>query len=81
MDTTLSTRELGRRHFQPAPDDPFDAGEIPAYGDGDWPEWPALYELEWLPDDALALGSRDVSVLNSEFVEFAPEREQVWSAP
>lgn len=60
----------------PAPDDPFDAGEIPAYGDGDWPEWPASYQLEWLPDDALALGSRDVSVLNGDFVEFAPEREQ-----
>lgn len=60
----------------PAPSDPFDAGEIPAYCDGDWPEWPARYQLEWLPDDALALGSRDVSVLNGDFIEFAPEREE-----
>jgi len=60
----------------PAPDDPFDAGDIPAYCDGDWPEWPARYQLDWLPDDALALGSREASVLSGDFIEFAPEREQ-----
>lgn len=68
--------ELMEFDTPPAPDDAFDAGEIPAYGDGDWPEWPARHQLEWLPDDALALGSRDVSVLNGDFIEFAPEREQ-----
>lgn len=44
--------------------------------EGDWPEWPAQHQLEWLPDDALALGSREFSKMNGELIGFAPEQEQ-----
>src|SRR5687767_2273881 len=41
----------------PADDEPFDLNEFGPYHDGDWPDWAAQLQLEWLPPDVQALGN------------------------
>src|SRR5690348_4424211 len=35
--------------WEPDAEAAFDAEEIPGFADGDWPQWPALQALEWVP--------------------------------
>jgi hypothetical protein len=60
----------------PAADDPFDPNQVPGYGDGDWPEWPAQRMLEWMPEDIRQrFGEIATSVFNSDFLEIDPRSE------
>jgi hypothetical protein len=53
------TREYLAYQFDddlPAPDEPFDASELPGFDGGDWPAWPKQAMLDWLPASVRAMG-------------------------
>jgi hypothetical protein len=61
---------------RPEPDDPFDAGNIGAICDGDWPGWTQQEMLAWVPDDIQErFGTIASSRLNGDFLEFSARQE------
>lgn len=70
--TELATENSDER---PADTTTFVLGDVGAYADGDWPEWPAQLQLEWMPEDVHALGTIQSSVFNGDFLEFQADRE------
>jgi len=63
---------------QPEPGDPFQAGDIGAISDGDWPGWTAQEMLAWVPNDIQKqYGSRGTSMITGECLMFRPEDERV----
>jgi hypothetical protein len=55
-------------------DAPFDAEEIGAFTDGDWPTWPAAAMLEWLPADVIALGRVERTAISGDMLELPGDR-------
>lgn len=60
----------------PADQEGFDPSSLGAYQDGDWPEWPAQLQIEWMPADVRALGELEDTVFNGPVLKFAPERQE-----
>ena len=59
---------------EPAPDQPFDAFDIPGRGDGDWPAWPAQDMLAWVPEEIQTrFGRSQASVLNGPWLSLRGE--------
>ncbi|HSF47556.1 MAG TPA: hypothetical protein VLA73_04265, partial [Burkholderiales bacterium] len=53
----------------PNDSEPFDADQINAICDGNWPEWPASDMLDWLPDDLCEeLGEIQDSAYNGSYL-------------
>lgn len=50
----------------PAPEQQFDASDLPGFDDGDWPAWPKQKMLEWLPASVRGLGSICSTTLNGD---------------
>ena len=65
----------GEEHDVPADNEPFSTDQLAAFGDGDWPTWPAQHQLEWMPDDVQALAEPAENRFNGEWLEFPPARE------
>jgi hypothetical protein len=67
----LSTDEL-----RPELDDPFQAGDIGAICDGDWPGWTAQEMLAWVPKAIQEqYGRRGFSFVSGDCLVFRPEDE------
>jgi len=66
----------------PADDEPFDAGQIGACADGDFPPDPRLLMFEHLPSDVVEkFGSVKNTVFNGTFVTFeSPQRDEILAA-
>lgn len=45
-----------------ADDKPFDADDIPAHADGDYPEWLRQSQLDWFPRDLIAKYDGEVTL-------------------
>lgn len=56
------------------PDEEFDVGEVPGYGDGDWPPMVCSYTANFLPDD-WPVGEVYSTTLNGEGVIIDPVQE------
>ena len=57
---------------RPEPDEPFDAMDLPGFGEGDWPAWPSQKMLDWMPDSVVALGTLGATAINGDMLEFDP---------
>jgi hypothetical protein len=55
-------------------DAPFDAEQIGAFTDGDWPTWPAGAMLEWLPADVVALGRVERTAISGDMLDLPRDR-------
>ena len=60
----------------PADDHPFDTNELPGYGDGDWPQWPAQRMLEWMPEVIRTrFGDVGTSMVSGDMLSIDPASE------
>ena len=48
----------------PVRDAPFVADDINGFADGDWPAWPLVGMLEWLPESVQELGTVEHTLMN-----------------
>jgi hypothetical protein len=60
----------------PNDDESFSADDLPGYGDGDWPMWPAQAMLDWLPESVQALGTVEYSTFNGPFLQLDPDGQK-----
>jgi hypothetical protein len=66
--------ESNEEQEQPAPDQPFDAHDIPGRSDGDWPAWPAQDMLAWVPEEVQTrFGRPQASMLNGSWLSLRGE--------
>jgi hypothetical protein len=62
---------------RPEPDDPFEAGDIGAICDGDWPGWTEQEMLAWVPKAIQKqYGHRNFSFVSGDCLVFRPEDEE-----